>query len=101
MKTIFIFLFICQIYITSSCSNYAFIYDEKLRKPLENVKVIDVDDSTNISITDEDGKFEFKRCGNVIIIKKEYLNDTLEKFGCKPNGKCFKGHIFYMKRISK
>ncbi|ANO47478.1 hypothetical protein HUE46_04900 [Flavobacterium columnare] len=101
MKPINITLFLFLTFVTFSCKDYAYILDEKDQKPLENVKVTDLDDSTNISITDKEGKFQFKRCGNVVIQKEGYVKDTLEKFGCKPNGKCFKGHIFYMKRTMR
>ena len=30
-----------------------------------------------------------------------YKTDTLEKYGCKPNGKCFDGHIFYMGKVNR
>ena len=81
-----------------NCSkNYGYIQDEN-QKPLKNVLVQDINNSSNKIFTNEKGEFSFSDCGNLIITKKGYKTDTLEKFGCKPNGKCFNGHIFYMKK---
>lgn len=76
--------------------NHGYIYDLETKNPMKGVIVQDVNNSNNKVLTDVDGKFSFSNCGNLIIIKVGYYVDTLEKFGCKPNGKCFDGHIFYM-----
>lgn len=82
-----------------SCSRrYGYIYDEN-RKPLRNVLAQDIQNPSNKIITQDNGEFSFSDCGDLIISKQGYKTDTLEKFGCKPAGKCFDGHIFYMKKI--
>jgi hypothetical protein len=82
-----------------SCSkNYGYIYDPKTKLPIQNVKVQDLKNLNNKTITDKEGKFLFSECGNLIISKIGYKTDTLEKYGCKPSGKCFDGHIFYINK---
>jgi hypothetical protein len=89
------------IYLVSCSEKYGFIYDEQSKKPLEGVTVTDVNDSSKIYITKKDGMFSFSDCNNLIIEKSGYKTDTLEKYGCKPNGKCFDGHIFYMGKVNR
>lgn len=97
MKSVFFFICLCLLF---SCDNkYGYIYDFDNRKPLEGVIVEDINTYVNKIETGTDGKFSFSECGNLIIKKEGYKTDTLEKYGCKPDGKCFDGHIFYMKRI--
>lgn len=93
-----IFIIIFATFFISCSKKHGYIYDEQKRKPLENVVVSDTEDPSNIFITKSDGKFSFSDCNNLIIKKEGYKTDTLEKYGCKPNGKCFDGHIFYMKK---
>ncbi len=82
-----------------SCSKkYGYIYDEN-RKPLRKVLVQDIQNPSNKIVTQYNGEFSFSDCGDLVISKQGYKTDTLEKFGCKPAGKCFDGHIFYMKKI--
>lgn len=82
-----------------NCSKkYGYIYDEKERKPLEKVVVIDKENPSNKFVTTVDGKFSFSECDDLIIKRDGYITDTLQKYGCKPNGKCFDGHIFYMRK---
>lgn len=91
----FILLIICN------CSkNYGYIYDIEQNKPIEGVIVKDISDQNNKTITNTEGKFSFSECNDLILVKKGYKTDTLQKYGCKPKGKCFDGHIFYMKKIS-
>ena len=99
MKTIFIVL--TSIFLNSCERNYGYILDDENGKPLKNVLVTDLDDSTNYVVTNEKGEFKFSKCGDLIISKLNYKNDTLEKFGCKPGPKCFDGHSFYMEKINK
>jgi hypothetical protein len=91
-------MFFC-LFITS-CNNYGYIYDLETQKPVKNVLVEDLENKLNITFTDDEGMFEFKNCGDLKINKNGYVIDTLNKFGCKPNGKCFNGHIFYMIKTS-
>lgn len=82
-----------------SCSkNYGYIYDIDSKKPIKGVVVQDVNNPDNKIITDIEGRFSFYKCNDLIIRKKEYEVDTLQKYGCKPSGKCFDGHIFYMQK---
>lgn len=96
MKKI-VFILICHMLINCS-HNYGFIYDDITKKPLKGVNVIDIQDVSNNITTKSDGKFSFSECGDLIIKKNGYKTDTLQKYGCKPKGKCFNGHIFYMKK---
>ncbi|MFC3161065.1 hypothetical protein SAMN05443633_101140 [Chryseobacterium arachidis] len=82
-----------------SCSEkYGYIYDAKTKRPLEGVFVSDTKDISKKYVTKSDGMFSFSECNDLMIEKKGYKTDTLEKYGCKPNGKCFDGHIFYMEK---
>lgn len=82
-----------------SCSEkFGYIYDQDLQKPLEGVIVTDIVDSSKIDMTTKDGRFSFSDCNDLVITKTGFETDTLQKYGCKPNGKCFEGHIFYMKK---
>ncbi|OWP83394.1 hypothetical protein BWK59_10705 [Flavobacterium davisii] len=99
MKKLFVILFIGISFI--GCKNYAYIFDEKEEKPLEGVLVIDLNNNSNRTYTDKNGKFSFTECGNVLIQKKGFKSDTLKDYGCKPDPYCFKGKVFYMKRINK
>jgi len=91
--------FIIVIFLTSCSKKYGYICDEDLGNPIEGVKVQDIDNVSNIDITKSNGEFSFKECGDLIISHKGYITDTLKKHGCKPEGKCFNGHIFYMKKL--
>lgn len=93
----YLFLIISLATILSCSRKYGYIYDDN-QKPLKNVMVQDLENPSNKIITQVNGEFSFSDCGNLIIIKKGYKTDTLKKFGCKPTGKCFNGHIFYMKK---
>ena len=93
-------LAISLIFMISCTRNYGYIYDEN-RKPLKNVLVRDIENPSHKIITQGNGEFSFSDCGNLIISKQGYETDTLQKLGCKPSGKCFDGHIFYMKKIVK
>lgn len=80
-----------------SCNtNNGYIYDYNTQQPLEGVIVKDVQKESRQLITNKDGKFSFSDCNDLIIMKAGFKTDTLNKFGCKPNGKCFNGKIFYM-----
>jgi hypothetical protein len=85
-----------SVLIVSCNGNYGFILDDTNEKPLQNVLVKDIDDSTNYVFTNKEGKFKFSDCGDLIISKKGFKTDTLPKYGCRPNMKCFNGHFFYM-----
>lgn len=92
---LFIMIIICNL----SCSKkYGYIYDKENLKPLEGVLVVNINNSSQKFITNKDGLFSFKNSGDLIIKKEGYETDTLREYGCKPSGKCFDGHIFYMKR---
>ncbi|MDY3319610.1 hypothetical protein PG637_10015 [Riemerella anatipestifer] len=86
--------------IFSSCYNddYGYIYDANSRKPISEVAVQDIINPKKQVLTDTLGKFSFIECNDLIISKEGYKTDTLQKYGCKPNGKCFNGKIFYMKK---
>lgn len=79
------------------CKNYAYVFDENEAIPLEGVLVIDLNDNSNKTYTDKNGKFSFRECGSVLIIKKGFQTDTLNDYGCKPDPYCFNGKIFYMR----
>ena len=97
-----LFFTVLPILVLLGCSKVeGFIYDEKRNLPLEGVLVIDIDNISNNTLTKDNGKFSFYNSGNLIISKEGYVTDTLRKYGCKPKGKCFDGHIFYMKEIEK
>ncbi|MBE0392678.1 hypothetical protein HNQ02_001483 [Flavobacterium sp. 7E] len=92
-------LLISSFLIMYSCKNNSgYIYDLNKMAPLDGVIVQDISNPINKIKTDATGKFSFSECDNLIIIKKGYETDTLKKYGCKPAGKCFDGHIFYMKK---
>lgn len=74
------------------------MYDTVSRKPIKGVIVKDVNNPNNKTITDIGGKFSFSECNDLIIMREEYKTDTLQKYGCKPSGKCFNGHIFTCKK---
>lgn len=84
--------------ITGCSKKYGYIYDRDTITPLAGVSVKDIQNPFNIKITEMDGKFSFSDCGNLIISKAGYKTDTLKEYGCKPSGKCFNGHIFYMEK---
>jgi hypothetical protein len=95
-------LLITILFISYSCTKkYGYIYDLDKREPLKDVIVEDVSNPKNKIKTDSNGKFSFSECKNLIIMKEGYKTDTLEKYGCKPTGKCFEGHIFYMRKEQK
>lgn len=94
--------FILLIPFLQSCSNnYGYIYDYETEQPLEKVIVQDILSSKNRVLTDKNGFFSFTECDDLIIFKEGYKKDTLSKYGCKPNGKCFNGKKFYMKKLEK
>lgn len=92
---------IISIFLGSCEKNYGYILDYENSKPMENVLVRDLNDLTNYVLTNEKGEFEFSECGDLIISKVSYKDDTLYKYGCRPNMRCFNGHIFYMEKIKK
>lgn len=75
---------------------YGYIKDIRTNLPIEGVLVTDFINKKKNTITDKDGMFSFSNCNDLLIYKKEYKSDTLKKYGCKPTGKCFNGHVFYM-----
>lgn len=80
---------------------YGYIKDIKSNLPIEGVLVKDFIDKEKFTVTDKEGMFSFSNCNDLLISKKEYISDTLKKYGCKPAGKCFKGHVFYMTLLKK
>ncbi|MRM83151.1 hypothetical protein [Riemerella anatipestifer] len=85
--------------IFSSCYNdHGYIYDADSKKPINDVVVQDIINPKKQVLTDSLGRFSFIECNDLIISKEGYKTDTLQKYGCKPNGKCFNGKIFYMKK---
>lgn len=75
---------------------YGYIKDINSNLPIEGVLVKDFINQKRYTVTDKDGMFSFSNCNDLLISKKEYKSDTLKKYGCKPTGKCFNGHVFYM-----
>lgn len=97
MKNILFIIIIMNFIGCSKKSGY--LYDEDLKKTIVGVRVQDMESMNNVTFTNSEGRFSFNDCGDLIISHKGYKTDTLKKYGCKPNGKCFDGHIFYMKKL--
>ena len=109
MKKIFIIL-VCIM--TLSCNNkkefyIGYVYDFDTEKPLQNVKVIELE-SNHETTTNEKGYFSMKKLENVsssLIFEKEgYRKDTIRSIQIQ-NGEqqqeVFKGKIIYISKLKE
>ncbi|MBE8726789.1 hypothetical protein [Flavobacterium hungaricum] len=96
-KTCHIGIILFIIILFSNCTKqHGYIKDIETNLPIQGVLLTDCIDKQNYTTTDENGMFSFINCNDLSISKKFYKSDTLKKHGCKPSGKCFNGHVFYM-----
>jgi lipoprotein len=109
-----IFCFLLIYIITLSCNIYnkkefytGYVYDFVTRKPLQNVKVIELE-SNHETTTNEKGYFSMKKLENVsssLIFEKEgYRKDTIRSIQIQ-NGEqqqeVFKGKIIYISKLKE
>jgi hypothetical protein len=89
-----------------SCKNdskYGYTYDIRTNIPIENVKVLDIDNNIT-NYTNKDGYFKLTYTKNypskLIFIAKGYKIDTLPSYGCNNSGEtsnnCFRGQRIYL-----
>lgn len=101
-KICLIGILIFSVVLFSNCTKqHGYIKDIDTNLPVKGVLVTDFLDKENYTFTDQNGMFSFSHCNDLIISKKYFKTDTLKKYGCKPSGKCFNGHVFYLISIHK
>ena len=112
MKKIFIILIYiimlsCNIYNSKKEFYTGYVYDFDTEKPLQNVKVIELE-SNHETTTNEKGYFSMKKLENVsssLIFEKEgYRKDTIRSIQIQ-NGEqqqeVFKGKIIYISKLKE
>lgn len=109
-----IFCFLLIYIITLSCNIYnkkefytGYVYDFDTEKPLQNVKVIELE-SNHETTTNEKGYFSMKKLENVsssLIFEKEgYRKDTIRSIqiqNSEQQQEVFKGKIIYISKLKE